>query len=252
VKDKAVLSAPGQESGRCPAGESAPYAVHDAPEGMSDVPEALGDAPEESTLRSGLRRYLSAAQLERLEAVTVGIAGAGGLGSNCAMMLARSGVRRFVIADHDSIEPSNLNRQFFFEDQVGRSKVAALRDNLQAIDAGIQVTIHRLELTEANVDAVFEDCPVVVEALDGVEGKKMLAEAFMGRKEFFVSASGMAGWGGPDMRTRRIRDVAAFVGDFASDIASMPPMAPRVTMVAAMQADAVINHILGPCRPEQK
>lgn len=245
MKEDVGVSAPGQDSGRCPEGESAPNVLHDAPEAMSSV-------AEESTLQSGLRRYLSATQLERLEAVTVGIAGAGGLGSNCAMMLARSGVRRFVIADHDSIEPSNLNRQFFFEDQVGRSKVAALRDNLQAIDAGIRVAIHRLELTETNIDTVFEGCTIVVEALDGVEGKKMLAEAFMGRKEFFVSASGMAGWGGPDMRTRRIRDVAAFVGDFASDIASMPPMSPRVTMVAAMQADAVINHILGPCRPEQK
>ncbi|UZP67818.1 sulfur carrier protein ThiS adenylyltransferase ThiF [Desulfovibrio mangrovi] len=210
----------------------------------------MEESVQESTLQAGLRRYLSASQLERLGSATVGIAGAGGLGSNCAMMLARSGVRHFVIADHDSIEPSNLNRQFFFADQTGRSKVAALRDNLQAIDPEIRVVVHRLELTEDNVSDVFAECSIVVEALDGVDGKKMLAEAFMGRKDFFVSASGMAGWGGPDMRTRRVRDVAAFVGDFVSDIAAMPPMAPRVTMVAAMQADAVLAHILGSCRSE--
>lgn len=203
-----------------------------------------------SFFRKGLLRYLSEVQLARLESVTVGIAGAGGLGSNCAMLLARSGVCRFVLADHDSVDDSNLNRQFFFADQVGRVKVAALRDNLLAINPAVEVSMHRLELDETNVLAVFAECPVVVEALDGVEGKKMLAETFLGRKAFFVSASGMAGWGGPDMGTRRIRDIAAMVGDFSSDISRMPPMAPRVMMAAALQADAVLAHVLGPCIPE--
>ena len=44
----------------------------------------------------------------------VGIAGAGGLGSNCAVALARSGVGTLVIADYDVIESSNLNRQYYF------------------------------------------------------------------------------------------------------------------------------------------
>lgn len=197
--------------------------------------------------RAGLLRYLTEEQLLRLESVTVGIAGAGGLGSNCAMLLARSGVRNFVVADHDSVDASNLNRQFYFADQVDRVKVSALRDNLQAVNPDVTVQLHRIMLDEHTVHDVFAGCSVVVEALDSVDGKKMLAEAFMGRKAFFVSASGMAGWGGPDMRTRHIRDTAALVGDFTSDIAAMPPMAPRVMMAAALQADAVLAHILGPC-----
>jgi sulfur carrier protein ThiS adenylyltransferase len=50
---------------------------------------------------------------------TVGIAGCGGLGSNCAVALARSGVGRLVLADFDCVERSNLNRQYFFLSQVG-------------------------------------------------------------------------------------------------------------------------------------
>ena len=46
-----------------------------------------------------------------LRAATVGIAGAGGLGSNAAISLARAGVGRLILADFDRIEPSNLNRQ---------------------------------------------------------------------------------------------------------------------------------------------
>ena len=59
------------------------------------------------------------AVLAVLRQSSVGIAGAGGLGSNVAVALARAGVGRLVIADFDRIEPSNLNRQQYFVDQVG-------------------------------------------------------------------------------------------------------------------------------------
>ena len=52
----------------------------------------------------------------------VGIAGAGGLGSNCAVALARVGVGKIIIADHDKVSESNLNRQYFFH-EIGRAHV---------------------------------------------------------------------------------------------------------------------------------
>ncbi len=236
--DDAAPQARQEDSARTNGAGEAPLASEDC----------AADTRPPSTLRIGLSRYLTPKQLCRLDSVTVGIAGAGGLGSNCAMLLARSGIRRFVLVDHDSVDASNLNRQFYFTDQVYRAKVAALRDNLLALDDTLDVGIHRLELVPGNLCSVFAGCAVVVEALDGVAGKKMLAEAFMGGDTFFVSASGMAGWGGPDMRTRHIRDSAVVVGDFQSGVTpGMPPMAPRVMMAAAMQADAVLTHLLGPC-----
>ena len=66
-----------------------------------------------------------------LSGFTVGIAGAGGLGSNCAAALARSGIGRLKIADFDIVSEPNLNRQFFFYDQIGRKKVVALRENIE-------------------------------------------------------------------------------------------------------------------------
>jgi sulfur carrier protein ThiS adenylyltransferase len=74
------------------------------------------------------------AVLSVLRRSSVGIAGAGGLGSNVAVALARAGIGRLVIADCDRIEPSNLNRQQYFVDQVGERKVEALRENLLAIN----------------------------------------------------------------------------------------------------------------------
>lgn len=54
---------------------------------------------------------------DHLAGFRVGIAGAGGLGSNCAVALARSGVGTLVISDFDVVEPANLNRQYFFTSQ---------------------------------------------------------------------------------------------------------------------------------------
>ena len=77
--------------------------------------------------------YLTSDERAILEKARIGIAGAGGLGSNCAMHLVRAGVRHLVVVDFDVVNESNLNRQFFFRDQLGQKKVAALKDNLLRI-----------------------------------------------------------------------------------------------------------------------
>ncbi len=58
--------------------------------------------------------------------MTIGIVGVGGIGSNVAVNLVQSGVRRLKIIDFDRVEPSNLNRQFYFSDQIGRLKAILL------------------------------------------------------------------------------------------------------------------------------
>jgi len=66
--------------------------------------------------------YISDRERAIFEKAIVGIAGAGGLGSNCAMHLVRAGIKNLVIADYDSVSPSNLNRQFFFADQLASKR----------------------------------------------------------------------------------------------------------------------------------
>ena len=58
----------------------------------------------------------------------VGIAGLGGLGSNIAMMLARSGVGHLLLIDFDSVVPSNLNRQHYMVSHLGMPKSEAIID----------------------------------------------------------------------------------------------------------------------------
>ncbi len=95
----------------------------------------------------GLRKYFKEEELARIREVRVGIAGAGGLGSNCAVNLVRCGFSKFVIADYDIVEDSNLNRQFFFNDQIGKSKVEMLKANLLRINPSCRDSLCVVRLT---------------------------------------------------------------------------------------------------------
>ena len=189
--------------------------------------------------------YLTPEEKTRLEQAMVGIAGAGGLGSNVAAHLVRAGVRRLVIADFDVVSPSNLNRQFFFRGQVGRRKVEALAENLRRIEPGLELTLHDVRLDAANLPPLFGACDVVVEAFDNVESKSALLSALRDRP--VVSASGLAGWGRSNaMKIRRLGTNLVLVGDCASDVrAGLAPQSARVGIAAAMQANAALALLLG-------
>ena len=189
--------------------------------------------------------HLSAAQRAALAAAQVGIAGAGGLGSNAAFMLARSGIGHLVVADHDTVSLSNLNRQAYAPKHLGRPKVLALQDALQEVRPDLDIQPHVLRLSRANLNTVFKNCGIVIEAVDDPAFKRDLIEALLENGHTVIAASGMAGWGGPPMK-RRAMGRLIVAGDFTSELSpERPPMAPRVVMAAAMQADAALSLILG-------
>jgi sulfur carrier protein ThiS adenylyltransferase len=194
----------------------------------------------------GLKTHFTDDQIRRLGSVCVGIAGAGGLGSNVAAHLVRSGIRRLVVADFDHVAPSNLNRQFYFADQVGMQKVEALAINLARINPALEMRALDLRLHSAIVREVFEECQILVEALDDARDKKMMAEAFMADPRLLICVSGIGGWGDNDrIQTRRLRESFYVIGDGESEItATRPPTAAIVGLAAAKQADVVIEKIL--------
>lgn len=178
----------------------------------------------------------------------VGIAGAGGLGSNCAVALARCGVGTLVLSDFDIIEPSNLNRQYFFTDQVGQLKTIALKENITRINPNVFVIIHQKRLDRVNIPEIFSGCDVIVEAFDTADMKEMLIETVQIKMPGIpvVVGSGMAGWGKCEtIRFRKIDETLFICGDESSEVSdNMPVMAPRVGMVANMQANVVIEILM--------
>lgn len=177
--------------------------------------------------------------------VTIGIAGAGGLGSNCAFNLVRAGFRKFVIADFDVVSPSNLNRQFFFLDQVGMAKVEALEVNLKRINPDIEITTCNCKVIVSNSSEIFSSCDIVVEAFDRADQKTMLVSSILKTGKFVVAGSGLGGYGESDLiKTVRMGRNLVVVGDMNTDVINKPPVSPRVNVVAAKQADVVLERVL--------
>jgi sulfur carrier protein ThiS adenylyltransferase len=187
-----------------------------------------------------IRRHLSG--------FTVGIAGAGGLGSNCSVALARSGIGRLIICDFDVVEPSNLNRQYFFADQTGILKTVALKENIYRIDPLITVIIHNEKLDRENIFSLFSGCHVIVEALDMAGTKEMFIETVQSLMPGIplIAGSGVAGWGKTEnLRCRKIDKSLYVCGDESEEVSDENPvMAPRVGIVANMQANTAIEVLM--------
>ena len=190
--------------------------------------------------------YLTDAQRKVLEKAKIGVAGLGGLGSNVLAHLVRAGVRRFVAADFDVVSASNLNRQFFFADQVGRKKTDALAENLRRINPDAELDFHDLRLTAENTREFFTGCDVVAEAFDKADAKTMLIGALANSGIPVVAASGLAGFGkSNDIRLRKAGKNLYLIGDLVSGIsAELAPASPRVGIAAAMEANTVVAILL--------
>lgn len=185
--------------------------------------------------------------IRRLAACRVGIAGAGGLGSNIAAHLVRAGLRRFVIADFDRVAPSNLNRQFYFADQLGQHKIAALAENLRRIEPDLELELHAVRVDTANFAGIFGGCEVLVEAFDTVVSKREFIASALKTGKPVVSASGIAGIGRSGaVGVRRFGRNLYLVGDGESGIGpGNPPLSPRVGIAAAIQANTVLAILTG-------
>ncbi|MFA7200797.1 MAG: sulfur carrier protein ThiS adenylyltransferase ThiF [Bacteroidales bacterium] len=177
----------------------------------------------------------------------IGIAGAGGLGSNAAAALVRAGIGRLVVADFDVVEDSNLDRQFYFPDQTGQPKVHALKNNLLRINPTAFVRVFHEKITPDNARSFFSSCHVVVEAFDNAEEKEWFA-VWMDKhlpRIPLIMASGISGWGHPEqMRVQRTSNIYVCGHQVEPEKKEIPLLAPRVMQVAMMQADLVLEILL--------
>ena len=208
-----------------------------------------GEIPDAQELDALMSARHTPGVHEIVKNATIGIAGVGGLGSSIAIALARTGVGHLIIADFDVIEPSNLNRQQYFIDQIGLPKVYALRDTLARINPHVRVTACHLRLTADNICEVFGHAEILVEAFDRAEQKVMLIETFAAQfpDRPLVSGSGMAGLNTANtIKTEQVATNLYRCGD--GKTAAAPGtglMAPRVGVAAHHQANAVLRLMLG-------
>jgi sulfur carrier protein ThiS adenylyltransferase len=186
--------------------------------------------------------------IKRLKQSCVGIAGVGGLGSNAAISLIRAGVGSLVIVDDDRVEESNLNRQYYFSDQIGKRKVDALKQNIERITEDVHIDAYYEKLKPGNITSYFQEVDVIIEALDNAVTKVEFIEEVLHKLPDtpVVAASGVAGYGHSDrICTRMMGNLYVCYDENARSSDEDVLMAPKVCLMANWQANIVLELLLG-------
>lgn len=185
---------------------------------------------------------------DKIKKSAVGIMGLGGLGSMVAMALVRMGVGRLLIADYDLVEPTNLNRQQYFLNQIGQRKTVALKKNLAQINPYVVVDVVDEKLSEDSIVSNFADVDVLVECFDQAEMKAAALRVALTsfKNKGYVGSSGLAGYGDNNLiQTKKLYPNVYIVGDGVSAAApGQGLMAPRVGIAAHHQANQVVRILL--------
>ena len=184
----------------------------------------------------------------KLRNARVAVAGLGGLGSNIAVMLARSGVGELLLVDFDTVDVTNLNRQMYLIPQLGKPKAEALPEILYQINPYLTYRSVCIKVTPDNVKELFSEYPIVCEAFDKPDQKAMLVRDLLMQcpKTIVVSGNGMAGYADAnEIRTCQVMKRLYVCGDQSTDVGNgIGLIAPRVAVCAAHEANKVLQLIM--------
>lgn len=144
---------------------------------------------EDLTARNG--GYIDATTQERIANQRLLIAGCG-IGSSLAICATRLGFQHFILADGDTVDVHNLNRQFYDAADVGRLKVEALRDHILRINPEAHVEVVAENLGDRNTDGIVASSDIVFDTVDFLDLKAILRlheSAHQHRKPVFTALS---------------------------------------------------------------
>jgi adenylyltransferase/sulfurtransferase len=112
---------------------------------------------------------------ERLKQTSVFVAGAGGLGSPVAIYLAVAGIGEIRIADFDTPDLSNLNRQILHDaSRIGINKALSAEMTLSHLNAGVRITPFGTRIEERNVDELVGPSALIVDCMDNFPTRYLL------------------------------------------------------------------------------
>ena len=183
---------------------------------------------------------------DKLRKAKVFIAGAGGLGSAAATYLAAAGVGTLMIADHDRVELSNLNRQILHGDgDIGQNKVDSAAKRLEAINPEVKIETVAETITEANISGLLSGCDLIVDAMDNLPTRYLLNKAAIEKRLAFFHGA-VSGFEGRAMtiipgKTACLRCV--YRGAIVEG--SFPVVGVTPGVIGCIQATEVIKYLLG-------
>lgn len=215
---------------------------------MSKICESMKELISKEELDKAFDSRFPKEMQKKLRGAKVAVAGLGGLGSNIAAMLARSGIGKLLLVDFDTVDVTNLNRQMYFIEHLGKPKTEALTELLYRINPYIEYEAVCVKVTPDNVSELFKDYPIVCEAFDRPDQKAMLVREVLTKcpHTTVVSGNGMAGYADTnEIKTMKMMRRLYVCGDQKTDVGNgIGLIAPRVAVCAAHQANKVLQLIM--------
>lgn len=203
--------------------------------------------PSETDICQSLEKRIGKNLLNKFRSVSVAVCGLGGLGSNIALALARSGVSKIHLIDFDEVDISNINRQQYMISQIGMKKIDATKENILAAMPYCDIHTDFVKISEDNLCELLKDDDIICEAFDDAECKAMLVNGVLENfpEKYIVAASGMAGMDSPNtIQTKKITEHFYLCGDGVSSVSECESLVcPRVMICAAHQAHTVLRII---------
>ena len=114
----------------------------------------------------------------KLKAAKVLVVGTGGLGSPLLLYLTAAGVGNIGIVDFDVVDESNLQRQVLYTvNDVGRAKVEAAKERLQALNPHVNITTYNTRLTAENALEIVKGYDLVADGTDNFPTRYLVNDA---------------------------------------------------------------------------
>lgn len=188
--------------------------------------------------------------VEVLNRSTVLIVGCGALGSMAAMQLAASGVGHIIIVDFDTVDISNLQRQFFFRtSDVGKNKAAILAQRILELNPTIKVRPMKEMLNRKNAAEFVTGCDFVVEATDNPASMVMI-DSVCNQMGIACVLAGVSGFSGQVLTClpgkRRYDDIFSVDNNNAVLPCSLSGVAgPAAALASSIETSEAIKYLVG-------
>ena len=182
----------------------------------------------------------------KLADATVFIAGAGGLGSPVAFYLAASGVGHIRIADMDSVDASNLNRQILHpESKVGCSKALSAKETLEAFNSDCQVDAFTEKIDDASADNLIGDADLILDCLDNFEARYVLNRAALRLNKPLLHAAVSGYTGQLTLIIPGHTPCLSCIFPKAESVQSPPALGAACGVVGSLQALEAVRYLTG-------
>lgn len=180
------------------------------------------------------------------------IVGLGGLGAPAALYLAAAGVGRLLLADHDSVDTTNLHRQIIhLTRDVGRAKVESAGDTLQALNTDVQLTLIDRELKGETLKRAVQEADLVLDCTDNFATRLAVNAACFAAGKPLVSGAAIRLEGQVSVFDPRRADSPCYQclygegGEEALSCSEAGVIGPLVGMIGSLQALEALKLLVG-------